>query len=234
MKKRFISFFPTLVFMMSIVSCGLYLKEEIKELDRSYYSLNGSSVQQIIEDLSESNLLQLETAPLGKINPDNLVLWSSSDFNVILNLINTTIWTETEGDWKLHYLSYAWSCQFLAYGPQSASAIYYLINPDSRYSSDIYLHPTQDFFAIVRKIHTPRIGQWEEIDLSKTQIMPEEALKIAEANGGLSFREGIENQCTVNVIHNASYFDGWQILYSPNEGMALVIKINSKTGKIIE
>jgi len=74
------------------------------------------------------------------------------------------------------------------------------------------------------------LSNWESVDLSKVKISADEALRIAEKDGGQEKRVAIDNACdiSVGISRNTIVYDGWMVNYSPS---IFFDKIDPVTGK---
>ena len=75
-------------------------------------------------------------------------------------------------------------------------------------------------------------GRWKSIDLANIKITAEEALRIAEANGGQAARTSVQNNCRVRV--RLSGYSGWLVRITENDSASEVfsLEIDPSTGKI--
>ncbi len=72
---------------------------------------------------------------------------------------------------------------------------------------------------------------WKSANLRQTTIGAEDALGVAEANGGQAYRESIENTCQTFV--GLSGDRGWYITYVGKGGsLGLALQIDPYSGKI--
>jgi hypothetical protein len=65
------------------------------------------------------------------------------------------------------------------------------------------------------------------IDLDKLKISADEALSIAEENGGKTMRQSVQNDCDLYLVLDGN----WQVVYDGSS--TLKINIDPYTGKII-
>jgi len=69
--------------------------------------------------------------------------------------------------------------------------------------------------------------------LSRLKITADDALKIADDNGGKSFRLASANQCQISMILAPDSDTGWDIGFDDNHGRNFNIHIDPYTGKVI-
>ena len=73
--------------------------------------------------------------------------------------------------------------------------------------------------------------RWHYIDLEKLTIALEDALQLAEVNGGAEKRLSVNNHCTVAVSLSPYPTPQWNISYSLVPTRIFEMKINAYTGK---
>jgi hypothetical protein len=69
------------------------------------------------------------------------------------------------------------------------------------------------------------------LDITRFEIRPEEAMQIAQENGGSSFLETYQN---VQVVLGGSASNNWRVWYSVDDAPDLVIDIDGLSGTILE
>lgn len=74
---------------------------------------------------------------------------------------------------------------------------------------------------------------WKYINLDKLKVTAEEALEIAENNGGQQARLTIKNRCRINLLLGPYPSPNWWISYSQNISAKEIfeMKIDAYTGK---
>ena len=73
---------------------------------------------------------------------------------------------------------------------------------------------------------------WKSIDPSNLKVTADNALRIAEENGGSSFRLATGNKCRVSMILDLNAYGDWRVDYEWNEA-AFTIRIDPYTGNVL-
>lgn len=168
--------------------------------------------------------------------------WSTDDFIFAANMLHQLVWEESTDTWKMSGISFEYDCQSIENGPWDAMVQYHkfvrtrsrlyfsglssVITIDSKYG--YFITDTKEFYP-TSKIFG--IGGFVYSDL---EVTPEEALQIAEEQGGEDFRESVNNMCTIDVDYLPSTYskNNWRIIYK-NGDERLNFLINPKNGEVI-
>jgi len=163
--------------------------------------------------------------------PVNSIYWHESDYLKVANGLNRHIWGQSLDNWKLSEVLLPTECNKYSQGFAngyftffqtlwSNGSIFYIVrsmnisqqfNTLSWGGDTTYAHP---------------IFGWKGYDLSKMKITAEDALNIAEQQGGEKFRLTYSNQCGIFVSLGDS---GWRIIYS-RPSYSFIIDIDPYTG----
>lgn len=167
------------------------------------------------------------------------ISWHQSDYFGIANAVYLRVWKETSDNWSLLGMVFQMTCRN---------------NPDGFELGDIHFFKSitindKKQFTTREVLITPRYGDlswgggatfpqpifgWKSIDLAKLKITAEDALRIAENNGGQAFRLSKQNGCNISLILEPVAYDGWNVEYGGNDGLSSFnIQVDSDTGKVI-
>jgi hypothetical protein len=191
-------------------------------------------------DRGETDVFQPEPPSLddlswtGPILYNDPISWRQSYYLDIARALNQFVWKDAWDDWNLFDMSFATHCRDNPGGVTWAEFRYYktIFNEGKiKYAwRSIYVVP--EYLDVAwgggAYFSHPIFG-WKKIDLSRLKITAEEALKIAEANGGKEARSRIGNKCNIGLLLLPEYYDGWKVDY----GSDFEILIDPYTGKII-
>jgi len=231
-----------LVAVMTIsVSCILLESEATIYDGRGYFTISPDT---IIEDLLEGKegvFIPRESSPFVSY-PElgNPVQWSIQEYIFIAQSVNELIWGNSLTNWELNMVRGDWHCEYYYSGPQSAEFRLFRIggnNEKSRYVSTIEIIPRRSLVTWHKEEHFPVILNWKNIDMNKIDISMEEAVEIAEKNGGYEARTNVKNECSITAILNpeSPIYHGWIVSYRKDYGERFELyHINPKTGKIIK
>jgi hypothetical protein len=194
----------------------------------------------ILDDLEHGNTDVFETSAADSL-PQRLEApfsWQQSDFVLIARAFNQWIWREPLSRWRLYSMNFSAPCQENLMGFNEGN--FYYFKTTFRNNGKIR-YTTQDFFILAQdgqinwaggsNFPHPLFG-WENIKLSEVQITAEDALAIAEENGGKEARQFVENNCKIHV--GLSGDNAWQVfIYSEvDDSLIFRMEIDRKSGKI--
>ncbi len=161
--------------------------------------------------------------------------WRQSDYLKTASALNQFVWKDTLDDWSLFDMSFHTTCQEDPYG---------LTGGDFRYFKTIFdkgkiKYTWRTMFMIPEYLNVvwgggavyphPPLG-WKKIDLSRLKVTAEDAIRIAEENGGREARLKVQNECNIVLLLMPQRFEGWKV----NIGSDFEIQIDPYTGKIIK
>jgi hypothetical protein len=160
--------------------------------------------------------------------------WRQSDYLKIGNALNQFAWNDTLEDWNLFHMAFSTSCQDNPSG---------LVRGDFRYFKTIFekgkiKYTWRTMFIIPEYLNVAWGGDavyprppwgWKKIDLNKIKVTAEDAIRIAEENGGREARLRIQNKCNIVLLLLPQRFDGWHVSIGPD----FDIFIDEHTGTII-
>ena len=180
--------------------------------------------------------------PIDSSRPDGVsdepVSWQQDDFIKVARALNQTVWSEPLSGWKLYSMHFSTACQDDPRGFTEGD--FYYFRTTFRDNGKIRF-TTQDFFISLpyeqatwaggANFAHPLFG-WENIRLGRIQITAEDALTIAEENGGRESRLLVDNNCS---IHMALAGDNvWQVYMYHDDTRALIFRmeIDPSTGQV--
>ena len=234
MKKKVYSPLSVIFFIFVISYCSLEETNNRTVIGGKYYKFEVATTTQSKE--KESNITLM---PINEKEFDNLdygffgpIEWQQQDFlEIAYHVIDATNNDETE-NWKIDHASFNLPCDDSSHGPQAANLSFIKINTDK-----VIIERQITILPSVRAImvwdfSSPLNSTWKPIDLTKANISAEEALLIAENNGGQEKRIEIGNDCEISLIlSSAKQKDLWRITYHGDIDFHVVI--DSQNGDII-
>jgi len=206
--------------------------------EEKYYTINP---QTIINSLSQGKndvfALQSPTPPASLGLKGNRVLWKQVDFFRILGSLNSYAGYESLDSWKFERMLFKLNCADINYGPQYAAIKYFKITSfggrEARLGKDFWIDPLNDAVSVHTTELVPNVLSYETFDLPTLKVFAEDALLIAEKNGGLQARLSLENNCIIYLsLAPGAIYGGWQVSYSGNSLNDIFgINIDPVTGK---
>lgn len=205
-------------------------------LNTGDYEINANT---ILADLDRgvTNLFApiLATPETSVPTVPNSFPWHEADYLRISNVLYQFVWKESLDNWNLYSMQFNRECQDNLSGFDSAEFTFYRtikVNKEQVYTArGIGIYP---LFNLVSwggntNFHHPLIFGWESIDLKKLDVTADDALQIAEQNGGQNARSAVNNNC--NIFLTASPND-WYVLYSGEAFSRLFyVRVDAETGR---
>ena len=204
--------------------------------DTGYYKIDPDNILTSLDFGGAKAFVPEATSPENPIY-EEFFSWNQSDYTKIVTALHEYVWNEGLDDWKLYYMYFDTPCHdnligfelgkyyyfktTFQYGRISYAGRGFLITPqygDVEWGSGPnYPHPIQG---------------WKSVDLNKVKITAEEALKIAEQNGGKETRLSVKNECKITA--KLSGYSGWKMfIYRYDTGSSIFsIEIDPSTGKM--
>jgi hypothetical protein len=193
------------------------------------YRINSKTILEAINNGNTYNLFVLQTETDGWEDDKDysLVRWSQEEFLRVFNTFKQTILHTANFEQSVDLMNFEISdCKNMEYGPQSAYISTYT------FLSGIFDWPPFRAASYSYSIDLPYnklrwkgtifnqyvLEKYSILDLKTIKIPAEEALRIAEINGGKEARLAIENQCSIEININANLNNGnWIVTYYSND-----------------
>jgi hypothetical protein len=147
--------------------------------------------------------------------------WKQTDFLNLATSIFHVAWNESVNDWKLYRMLYITDCN-LVNGLNHAEFYFYLETSDHKNYSGRGIEMEPEYGYVMwggDDYRRPPFFGWKDINLKEMTITAEEALRRAEASGGMSTRQSWNNTCEIFVSmwpEDFGRFD-WRVNYSNND-----------------
>lgn len=233
-----------IVFFTSLLSsCSLWWQPESSyeheiSSNRGYYLIEPNTILKDLDSPSIDIFRQTSAEPtwtysLGK----QTIAWNQDDYFRIIYAFHEFIWQESLNTWKLHSISFRIACRDIEQGYLYGDFEYYKIvnvnGKENRLIRSMHVRPGDKSIDWWQRQLFPVIEQWEEIDTSILKVTVDNALLLAEKNGGRSTRLEIANDCDISLLLNPdAFYDGWQVGYSDkNANNIFKIYIDPFTGE---
>jgi len=166
-------------------------------------------------------------------------LWDSSVYMKIAELLKNQIWGDGMPDWELYRMYFYADCQTPLNGFSIGDFVYF--KPVQKENG--YYYDTREL--VIRPLYgrinwgsgnsypRPLLG-WKKIDQDKIRVAADEALQIAEDNGGRDARLAVNNECSISLSYNPNVnSNDWILVISHNNELPNIFKIqiDPYTGK---
>ncbi|MBV6451514.1 MAG: hypothetical protein MHPDNHAH_02258 [Anaerolineales bacterium] len=147
-------------------------------------------------------------------------LWQFSDYIVVASALQQQIWSEDMQDWSLFSMRFYVDCQGKPNGFSIGDFVFYkeiTMQEEKSYSyREILIRPLYGDISWGAEAVYPRPSSgWKKVELETVKVDADEALDIAEKNGGEDFRLSLNNDCQVSLTYNENFeYKGWVVLVS--------------------
>jgi hypothetical protein len=233
------------------ISSGLF-EEQIQRYPTTISSLGDTGnymidPETILESLDrgETNVFMPEIAtPEFYTPPDGgTYSWSQADYWEIASALHQFVWGESVDDWSLFRMMFYTNCADNLRGFAIGDFVYFkpvLNHWTIRYTArEIVIHPLVNSISWGGNRNYPRpLLGWKSVDLKKLTVTADDAIQIAEENGGRDARLSVENKCSIDLsVGFNPRGDGWSVDYAQTDGTPIFgIEIDPYTGeyKIID
>jgi hypothetical protein len=180
----------------------------------------------------------LEDRYNGPILYSESIEWSQADNLRIVSAVNQYVWKDTLDDWKLFSMIFNVDCQDHLHGLPGGTFEYFkTVFDKGRFINiwrEVEVVPEYSFVAWgggARFAH--RLLGRKSIDLSRLRVTAEDAIRIAEANGGRDIRLKAQNRCSIHLsLWPEGLKQGWWVTY--NTSYDFEILIDPYTGEVIK
>jgi hypothetical protein len=199
--------------------------------DHGDYKINSIA---IIASLDQGDTDVFMPPSLTPASPVNEVVWHQTDILKVVNALNQHVWNDTLVDWKVYEVLLSTSCENYSKGFEAGRITFFKtawLGATLNYVGRSVTLSTQ--FDLVTwgggtYFPHPIIG-WQNYDLRKFKVTADDAVRIADENGGKEFRANYANQCSilVSAINNV----GWEVRYD-NGSSYFVLEIDSYSGAV--
>jgi hypothetical protein len=233
MNKRFIGGLILLLALISVFTLAydhyLQKKEDLGFMgrlgrfpDSGYYMIDSESILDSL-DRGEISVFTplLENPHLVEEQTDISINWTQVDFLRIASAVGQLVWDDPMdlNDWSVYYLSFQSTCHENHSGFDFASITYFKatdVNGKRVYTTRlIEIDPYYGLISWGSGATYPRpiLRRWEGIDLVESKVAADDALRIAEENGGKEARLQVENQCGIMISSSRYDNENWQLKY---------------------
>ena len=204
--------------------------------DRSFYQIDPSTILDSIDSGETELFIAQESASQAPVQ--TTVLWQQADFINLARALNQVVLQEPLSGWRLYSMHFSTPCRDNLSGFAEADFYYFKTafreNGKIRYTTqNILISPEyeQVIWARGGNFPHPLIG-WDYVRLRQIQVTAEDALAIAEENGGRETRQLVDNNCRIHV--RLAGDQAWQILIYQNDTGSSLFKlgINIESGNI--
>jgi hypothetical protein len=230
-------------FFLSITLSGCLLGSQIEIVtggEERDYSFNSATILESINqgNMDVFNLLSITPVPKSPPSVES-VLWGQNDFFRIAQAVNKQAWGESLDAQNFWSMSFSMDCSEIDRKTFSNAIFdsFRVIQTGGKetrieYHTNIFL--AENWVHTSKTEYTPNAHDMKPIDPAKYRIPAEEALQIAEKNGGSKIRLEVDNTCQIDALTPDLNGKGWRVMYQdPHNliGSIFEITIDPQTGE---
>ncbi len=208
--------------------------------NQTFYRINPDT---IISSLERGGIdvftPEVATPPIYTPAPESLQsLWGQADYLKVVSALHQFVWKESLDNWLLYSAKFDAVCRDNPSGFSSGDFIFYKTVWDQekiRYATrELVIDPLRGEVSSAGTTNFPHpIFGWKGVNLVQIKVTADDALKMAEEDGGRAIRLSNQNACSINI--GLSGYRGWYIWYEGKNGLSIYnIQIDPYTGQIIK
>jgi len=239
----------TFVTVLMMTSGCYALFDDAKEIEKNdeyrSYAINSMTILESLDRGDTNVFMLLEATPKASTSqPSNRVSWHQADYFRVAQALHQQSRQEALGEQNLYFMSFTMDCAEIeqgTYTDATFSSFKIITNgkEETRVQYSIVIKPSENLVRTYKGEFTPNIKIKEPLNLTQYRISAEEALQIAEKNGGAEERLSYKNNCEIYSRAPVSDANGWEVSYSNNRDQMwrtifdIVIDSQSGTFKVL-
>jgi hypothetical protein len=211
------------ILLASTLACNIDQRESTTSKFDSEYMIDSSTILETLAQGNENVFFEWKDISENEpTSPQEIVNWSQADYFRIANALHQFVWNESLSEINLFLMHFSLNCDETRNGFQYAQFLFFKIietdRGEVRIRHGIEIEPTDNHVAVWETEYYPVLANWKSIDLSKVKISAEQALQLAETNGGQQRRMAVNNECHISaaISRDTIQYDGWMVNYSPS------------------
>lgn len=214
--------FGCIIFLFGVIpSCSLDETENVNINSEQYFSFDPQLIHLPIKQSDKPTFSLIEgESKIQDLSESEVVNWKQNDYANITEELHKLIWNEFTKNWKLYYVYFSVSCDQVNSGFQFAQFKFFQIkNMDGqevRVEHVLEIDLLKHFAHAMEIEYSPNLENRRGINIETIKPSTDEALAIAEKDGGKEKRTAINNKCGVSVGNSLDTTNSnWLVIYSP-------------------
>jgi hypothetical protein len=231
-KLAFSVFLALTILLFSVLACNVGQTEKETTLFDQYYTIEPVSLMESLKNGSMSAFTPTDERPeILPVDQQVPVNWFQADYFYIATTLYDRVLAKSLDGWQLSSMDFRLGCSKIQYGFQNGRFEYFKVvkekDQESRMSRFIDVDPRGNFVHVIEEEYYPKLVDWEVIETARLKISADQALQIAESNGGDKSREAIGDSCSISLILSPSPASnkGWVVSYTRNDDRTSIFKI---------
>jgi len=182
-----------------------------------YYKIDPETILGSLES-GNTNVFKpvLEDPPEVEEIADISISWTQADYMEIASALSKLVWNDTIDlkVWSIYDIYFTGGCVDDSCDLHSARVVYFKPTGNSYATRFIDIQP---YFGLVRwgdgaTYPQPLLRKWKGVEFATSKIAAEEALGIAEANGGRERRLKATDRCYISVSSSRFNPEYWHVM----------------------
>jgi hypothetical protein len=230
-RKKWFKVFTLIAILVIALSCDPWsneVKEKGKNFEDLTYSIDSKTILESLDrgDNNVFTLLKATPTPIPLTSqPSRVPSWHLVDYFRVAQALHQRDMHEPLGVQNLYYMSFDMDCAEVEhatfyYAKFSSFKTMNVGKEETRIDYSILIQPSDNLVSTFKGEYTPNIKTRQPINLTHYRISIEQALQIAEKNGGADQRLNYKNDCEIYVRAPVSNTKGWEVSYSINRNKA--------------
>ena len=219
-----------LLVLLTIVGCDPYaspgsLPMGLGSYDNiHYFSFEPETVLTVLDQGQGEIFKPLPATVNNNLFSSGSFPWHQQDYLKIAGALNQVVAKDTLDDWDMYLMSFDRDCADNPIGFDYANITYFKTDGDQYSAREIDVYPLAKEADWGGDTHFPRpfLLGWKSIDLEKLKVTADDAVQMAETNGGREARLAEKNSCYISVILSPNTdHENWGIYYYGNHSAIL-------------
>jgi hypothetical protein len=228
-----------MVVMLAIgaVFFGKIPREDRTELASGVFTYDRSTILKSTVILPHQFTTTTDLIAMGHLT-GTPVEWSMGDYLHVRDLFVIQLTPGESTDWKISKLFFKLNCDQTSSGFQMGNTESFRRDTDGHFSYRTERHVTT-FPQYERLMYTetqfePDILKVDSIDISRLKVTADDALRIAERNGGSAARAEADNRCNIYVTMLGWRGHYWEVEYAFGAGdrKNYTVNVDGETGEV--
>jgi hypothetical protein len=209
-RKWFVLITIATVVLSTTITCQLWsslgnIKVAEMSNNQGYYAIDTDTIlKSIAQGKTDVFFSQNATPEVVAPLSSKPIQWSQADYFRVAEALSEFVWNEPLEDWNLDNVLFRLDCEDVNSGPQFAAFSYFKIihtrEQESRLVHNLLIDPFGHSVSWQETEYYPNNLVVKRTDLSQQNILAEDALSIAEKNGGLEVRSSAGNACIIYLL----------------------------------
>jgi hypothetical protein len=225
-----------------ILACQFNWDETEKQTTilEQYYLIDPQSLLYSLAQGNQNAFIPIDTEPEFPAPSQQIpVAWGQADYWYIVEAVFKSVWEEPLESWRLNNMGFGLGCEKVDDGLQYGDFRFFQDTKtngrESRIMRYINIDPRSKSIHVWESEYHPRLVDWGSIELAQIRFSVDDALTIAESNGGMEKRLSVGNVCDVSLwlSPDSPRYQGWEVRYTTKEDIKFFrIQVDPVTGKI--